>query len=168
MQPDAAHVIPCFSFIFAAMKAAQRGAETCGAGLQLHPKRHSFWLQERTLGRSAAVVGGGMSPICGLQRQIWNGVSSSKELLLSSPELPGAALGLPHLLLVPSSSTALFTTHQIIPAVGPSTFGVPSPHTRSETTPLSSCCALGARQTPPKVRFGLDQLLWSCEWFLCC
>lgn len=40
----------------------------------------------------------------------WNDVSSSKELLLSSLEFAAGALGLCHLLLVASSSTALFTT----------------------------------------------------------
>lgn len=70
VQPDAAHVIPFFSFIFASIKAAQRGTKTCGAGLQLHPKCYSFWLQVRSLGRNAAAVGSGMSPISGLQRQV--------------------------------------------------------------------------------------------------
>lgn len=70
VQPDAAHVIPFFSFIFANMKAAQRGTKTCGAGLHLHPKCYSFWLQERMLDRNAAALGGGMSPICGHQRQV--------------------------------------------------------------------------------------------------
>lgn len=61
----------------------------------------------------------------------------------------------------------LIQPNQLITATGLSTFGVPSPHTRS-VIPTELVLCPWCKMNTPKVHWGLNQLLWSHEWFLCC